>query len=161
MPNSATGPNEITSRIRVAWAYSGKAQDELSKELAGLTPIKAATWRGYFGKTRANGPSDPKVLDAVAKATGVPSWFMRNGWEGWRSEPPAVAHLQEIWLGLGELSSRIKRLEAAVPASGRQGAVTRADRDAALRQLADLVRSLPTAERPTILPVPEIDEDNE
>jgi hypothetical protein len=161
MPNSAKEPNEMTRRIRAAQGYSGHEQVALIKDLVRSTGRKEGTWRNYFNKGRPNAPSDQSVLDVVAAATGVPEWFMRGGWEGWKDQPMSPDQTHVIQQALGELLARIERLEAEIPASKRRGAVTPAVRDASFQSLAGLVQSHPDEKQPTIRPAPGTDGDSE
>lgn len=113
MPEPDLPPNEVTRRVRAAWAYSGAGQQEFAERLAAVTKISAATWRGYLGKSRTNAPSAPEVLDAIAAISGAPAWFMRHGWEGWLRETPADGEAHSLWLIVAELSTRIFALEDA------------------------------------------------
>lgn len=82
----------IRQRVDAALRYAGLSQEEL------IAQVK-------FSRSTYNRRRDGKYeweegkLYEVAKACGVPLWFLAHGWDGWRVET-SPAELRQIADGL-------------------------------------------------------------
>lgn len=75
---------EQAKRIRAARHYAGLSRLDLARrlEIHERTQINSE-----LGNRHVKGPE----LETIAKATGVPMWFLEGGWDGWRATGPGEA----------------------------------------------------------------------
>jgi hypothetical protein len=98
----------LKARIRAAWGYSGKSQDDLVATMADT--IKPGTLRNYLGRTRGQEPSIEDAR-AIAVACGVPAIFMDLGFD------PIERPISDVERRLYELEMRFGALEARQPSA--------------------------------------------
>lgn len=90
---------------RAAWSYSGLSQDELAK----LVAIPYHTLKGLLRPSGAEPDADQ--ARAIARACGVPAWFVDYGWP---AEVPRDATPSDVASRMTVLEEQVTALQAGM-----------------------------------------------
>jgi transcriptional regulator with XRE-family HTH domain len=134
----------IARRLKAALALAGMTTDELGEQVAPYLHIGARTIERVMQGRRALKPVE---LDHLAKALGVPNWFLEHGLEGAPAEvrQPVVDELAAVAQELTLVLQRLQRfmLEgdlASLPPRDPASTARAAGKEA--RQAEDRARAL-------------------
>lgn len=107
---------DLARRLRTARHWAGLTRDELGEKLGVVGETIGRYERGEFKKL------EPRTIAAIADATGVPDWFLTDGFERPHEEPAVEERVEALENRYTALENRIaeiiaRELAAALSAS--------------------------------------------
>lgn len=100
MPPRTRSSDPQARRIRAALGFALDRQPAIAKRV-GISDRELSRWGNS-----SDGPTNPRDLDALAEACGVPTWFLRHGFS-----PPIETGELELRDALDQQQRRIDELE--------------------------------------------------
>jgi transcriptional regulator with XRE-family HTH domain len=82
---------DLARRLRTARHWAGLTRDELGEKLGVVGETIGRYERGEFKKDL-----EPRTIAAIADATGVPDWFLTDGFERPHEEPALVEAVEAL-----------------------------------------------------------------
>lgn len=109
---------DLARRLRTARHWAGLTRDELGERIGVVGETIGRYERGEWKKDL-----EPRTLAAIANATGVPDWFLTDGFERPHDEPEVVERVEALENRYAVLENRIAEIIARELAAALQATV--------------------------------------